>query len=266
LYLFTFPSPADFTFANKEAASDELVQLGTVITNGGAFDLRVPVPDAYFLVYGLDINGDGALSVGEPYAMYDSRSSFPADPIIAPQSGLSLHLDDAWMISGISGMVTYTGSLPGAGVIVQSFVDEYLSLQYGEPWQQVAGRYILNTLDTETYWLRAFVDANHNSEFDAGEPYQIYSHRGAPPGDPVVASTTQTNINFSFGDENVKPGTCVGDCNTDLQVTVDELLTMVNIALGNADVSACSAGDANHDGQITIDEILTAVNNALNGC
>ena len=41
---------------------------------------------------------------------------------------------------------------------------------------------------------------------------------------------------------------------------------MVNIALGNLDVSHCQAGDANGDGQITVDEILTAVNNALNGC
>ena len=41
---------------------------------------------------------------------------------------------------------------------------------------------------------------------------------------------------------------------------------MVNIVLGNADVSTCLAGDANHDNQITVDEILTAVNNALNVC
>jgi hypothetical protein len=62
------------------------------------------------------------------------------------------------------------------------------------------------------------------------------------------------------------PSACVGDCNTDAHVTVDEILRMVNITLGNADVSVCRAGDANHDGQITIDEILRAVNNALNGC
>jgi hypothetical protein len=61
-------------------------------------------------------------------------------------------------------------------------------------------------------------------------------------------------------------GSCVADCNGDGQVTVDELLTLVNIALGNADVSSCLVGDANHDCHITIDEILTAVNNALNGC
>jgi hypothetical protein len=59
---------------------------------------------------------------------------------------------------------------------------------------------------------------------------------------------------------------CVGNCNSDGQVTVGEILTMVNIALGNASVDACFAGDANHDGQVTIDEILAAVHNALNGC
>jgi hypothetical protein len=41
---------------------------------------------------------------------------------------------------------------------------------------------------------------------------------------------------------------------------------MVNIALGNANVSACLAGDANHDDEITINEILAAVTKALNGC
>lgn len=62
------------------------------------------------------------------------------------------------------------------------------------------------------------------------------------------------------------PRPCVGDCNGDAQVTVNELITMVNIALGNSPVSACAAGDANGDGAITINEIIAAVNNALNGC
>ena len=45
-----------------------------------------------------------------------------------------------------------------------------------------------------------------------------------------------------------------------------EVITMVNVALGDLSVSACEPGDANHDGHVTVDEILTAVNNALNGC
>lgn len=59
---------------------------------------------------------------------------------------------------------------------------------------------------------------------------------------------------------------CVGDCDGDSQVTINELLLMVNAALGNVPASACVAGDDTHDGAITIDEILKAVNNALSGC
>jgi hypothetical protein len=49
-------------------------------------------------------------------------------------------------------------------------------------------------------------------------------------------------------------------------VTVDEILTMVNIALGTTPVEDCRAGDRNDDGTITVDEILAAVSKALNGC
>ena len=40
---------------------------------------------------------------------------------------------------------------------------------------------------------------------------------------------------------------------------------MVNIALGNSQISEWEAGDSNGDRLITVDQILTAVNNALNG-
>jgi hypothetical protein len=49
-------------------------------------------------------------------------------------------------------------------------------------------------------------------------------------------------------------------------VTVNELITMVNIALGNAPVTSCTVGDTNNDGTITVNEIIAGVNNALNGC
>jgi hypothetical protein len=49
-------------------------------------------------------------------------------------------------------------------------------------------------------------------------------------------------------------------------VTIDELVTMVNIALGSRPVADCWAGDTSGDGEITIDEIIQAVNRALSGC
>ena len=62
------------------------------------------------------------------------------------------------------------------------------------------------------------------------------------------------------------PSTCVGDCTNEDQVTIDELLTLVIIALGEADISTCSAGIASGVAEVTVDQILTAVNNALSGC
>jgi len=64
----------------------------------------------------------------------------------------------------------------------------------------------------------------------------------------------------------VAPGPCIGDCNGDHQVTVNELIQMVNIALGSAAVSTCRSGDPNADGEIAVNEIVAGVNNALNGC
>jgi hypothetical protein len=59
---------------------------------------------------------------------------------------------------------------------------------------------------------------------------------------------------------------CAGDCSDDRAVSIDELLTMVNIALGTDVVANCSAGDVDQDDQITIDEIILAVDAALGGC
>jgi hypothetical protein len=62
------------------------------------------------------------------------------------------------------------------------------------------------------------------------------------------------------------PAACIGDCDDNGTVAIDELLAMVLVALDTDPVSRCSVGDANQDGRITVDEILAAVNAALRGC
>ena len=59
---------------------------------------------------------------------------------------------------------------------------------------------------------------------------------------------------------------CVGDCDGSGDVTVDELVLMVKIALGDVPLAECIAGDADGSGDITIDEIIAAVNHALTAC
>lgn len=58
---------------------------------------------------------------------------------------------------------------------------------------------------------------------------------------------------------------CLGDCNGNGVVSIDELLTMVSMALGNPDASTC-AHDALPSGPISVADIVTAVNHALYSC
>jgi cysteine-rich repeat protein len=75
---------------------------------------------------------------------------------------------------------------------------------------------------------------------------------GALAGETVAAAPT--------------PYPCVGDCNSHGVVTIGDLVTMVNIALDNASISACGAGDRDDNGRIEVPEIIAAVNAVLNGC
>jgi hypothetical protein len=59
---------------------------------------------------------------------------------------------------------------------------------------------------------------------------------------------------------------CVGDCDGSGAVTVDELITGVNVGLGNLTIDVCPAFDSGGDGTVTVDELLQGVNAALNGC
>jgi hypothetical protein len=65
---------------------------------------------------------------------------------------------------------------------------------------------------------------------------------------------------------NVTPSACVGDCDADGVVAVNELVSGVLILLDRADLAACPSLDANRDSQVTVDELVRAVNNLLRGC
>lgn len=57
---------------------------------------------------------------------------------------------------------------------------------------------------------------------------------------------------------------CTGDCDGSAEVTINEIVTMVGMALEQG--GSCAAGDRDGDGRITIDEILQAVQHSLMGC
>jgi hypothetical protein len=57
--------------------------------------------------------------------------------------------------------------------------------------------------------------------------------------------------------------TCVGDCNDRDGVTINEVVNVVNIFLGNMPMATCPNADRNGDGSLSIDEVVAAVNSFL---
>jgi hypothetical protein len=83
---------------------------------------------------------------------------------------------------------------------------------------------------------------------------------------PAAETPTATLTPVPTATATLQAGSCPGDCNANGQVTVNELVTAVNIALGNSDVSTCANADRNHSGSVSIDELIAAVNDSLTGC
>lgn len=91
--------------------------------------------------------------------------------------------------------------------------------------------------------------------------------RTAPlPGSPTATGSATRTATPPL--PTVTPGglTCVGDCDNDGRVLVNELVLGVNIALGGEGVDACPSLDQDQSGVISINELIVAVGNALNGC
>jgi len=85
------------------------------------------------------------------------------------------------------------------------------------------------------------------------------------PAPTATASATPTATATptptpEFGDA------CPGDCNGDGEVTVDEVIRGVNMALTGEGLAECPAMDSDGDGFVQVDDIIRAITAALVGC
>jgi len=83
--------------------------------------------------------------------------------------------------------------------------------------------------------------------------------------------STQTATEVPTASHTPAPSLCVGDCDGGGTVTVDELVVMVNIALGDAPISACPGDDQwCNRGDPTVGMVVTCIiegaNNSFEGC
>ncbi len=86
----------------------------------------------------------------------------------------------------------------------------------------------------------------------------------ASPSSTTSPTATATASASPSDTPDIPP--CPGDCNGNNSVAISELVTAVNITLGNRDVADCRAVDLNRNGRVAINELVTAVRATLNGC
>jgi hypothetical protein len=92
-----------------------------------------------------------------------------------------------------------------------------------------------------------------------------------PPGStpistPTSTATTGAPTSTPTTAASPTPAACVGDCNDNKIVAINELVTGVNIALGSFPISQCSAFDTNGNQMVDINELIAGVGSLLNGC
>jgi hypothetical protein len=109
-----------------------------------------------------------------------------------------------------------------------------------------------------TAWLPNTIDTSATFAGRPGSAYAFYSIARDNVGNLEAAPASPDAVTTA--------GPCTGDCDGSGDGAISEIITMVNIALGNLPLSACTAGDEDGSGTIEINEIIVAVNNALNGC
>jgi hypothetical protein len=108
---------------------------------------------------------------------------------------------------------------------------------------------------------------------DNGTPERPQFAANLSLGDQIACDVTgdgQDRSRITLTDGLVRVGgtgpACVGDCNLNRTVVINELITGVNMALGNLPITECAAFNPNGDNQISINELIQGVNNASNGC
>lgn len=86
------------------------------------------------------------------------------------------------------------------------------------------------------------------------------------PIDATPTATSTSAVAATATATPTPPARCVGDCDGNGTVAINEIVTLVSIALAQAPIGICEAGNVDGNQQIMINEILTAVNQVLRGC
>lgn len=205
-------------------------------------------------------NLDGYRLVLENYRCDDGRTH-----CVCPEQGSGITPDDFLNIA-IYGPDPLPDPGSGPVVIPELPSATLFNVRFAVAGEAVPGStvplHVLNQVDdTDKGAFQAFLSLGDTEAVDQTCVPQV----GTPP---CTATNARSQVTVADGTVTVQEGVavCGGDCDASGDVTVDEIITLVNIALGTVDVTQCTRGDTNSDGEITVEEIVAAVTFALNGC
>ena len=191
-------------------------------------------------------------------------------------------------LGALGGTSSHASAVSNGQVVGYAFAG---GAQHAFSWTQGGGMVDLGTLGGTSSQASAVSNGQVVGNADTPPVYDVLTHAfswtpaggmvdlGTPPGATNSSAVAVSNGQVVGNASDTRGGVfhavlwtagqappCVGDCDGSGDVTVNELITMVNIALGNAQVSACPIGDADGSGDITVNEIIKAVGYALGSC
>ncbi|MDX2165432.1 MAG: hypothetical protein SF182_00135 [Deltaproteobacteria bacterium] len=203
--------------------------------------------------------GTGTLEYQTTY-LYDAHGRTCSVQSLNSQSSNNLILGTTYSYDQFNNLVAETSASD-----LDSSTDSNFATTYG--YDGLARLVSMSRNDADGNFLQSITytyDAASNVTQQVEVVAVTMTPTSAPTATPTVApSETPTAIGPTS--TPTVAGPCVGDCNGNGAVTIDDLMNMISTALGETPLT-CTAGDPNGDGVIEINEIIQAVDNSLDGC
>jgi len=196
--------------------NDPMTAFDDLTSSGATYTMLAPATGNYYVSIFFDVSaasspGDVDIHVGDPFFLYNSGCTPPADPIaISGTTNLSFSFGDACRYYGVFGSINYTGALGPVtannrlyvGVYEEvGLITEYI-IKKVVPRPNNGDRYDFIDFGGAPggqYYFRAFFDFDGNASSGCGSPPCIGT------GDPYIVITppvtsTAAMQNISFGD------------------------------------------------------------------
>ena len=106
------------------------------------------------------------------------------------------------------------------------------------------------------------LDGATSGDRSAATTYSVMVSAVTPTPSPTATRPPTTTPTLT----PTHPVPCVGDCNSDHRVTIDELLLGVDIALDDEPISRCDSFDTSKDQRVNVNELVAGVGALIHGC